>query len=78
MSTYSSARTLGVLIQVEKLEALIHSEIERKAEMERARNCMMMVVAKVVTFVLQAIAIILKISSILRYGIYSHCPIGQL
>ena len=53
-------------VQVEKLDALVHLEIERKAEVERARNCMMKVVARVVTFALQAVAIILKLISVLR------------
>ena len=60
-----------VCVQVEKLDNLIHNEIERKAEVERARNCMMMVVARVVTFALQTIAIILKLISVLRYHFHT-------
>ena len=52
---------------MEKLDALIHNEIERKAEVVRARNSMMMVIARVVTFVLKAVAIILKLTNLLRY-----------
>ena len=51
---------------MEKLESLIHSEIERKAEMEKARNWVMTFVAWAVTFVLHLIAFVLKLSSLLR------------
>ena len=52
--------------QMEKLESLIHREIERKAEMEKARNWVMTFVAWAVTFVLHLIAFVLKLSSLLR------------
>ena len=53
-------------LQVEKLDALVHMEIERKAEVERARNCMMTIMVRVVTFALQAVAFIAKLISVLR------------
>ena len=55
-----------VCLQVEKLDALVHREIERKAEMEKARNWVMTIVAWAVTFVLHLIAFVLKLTSLLR------------
>ena len=51
---------------MEKLDALLHIEIERKAEMEKARNWLMTVVAWAVTIVLHLIAFFLKLSALLR------------
>ena len=52
--------------QMEKLDAMLHIEIERKAEMEKARNWIMTFVAWAVTIVLHFIAFFLKLSSLLR------------
>ena len=54
------------LHQVEKLDALVHREIENKAEVEMARNWVMTIVAWTVTFVLHLIAFVLKLSSLMR------------
>ena len=54
------------LPQVEKLDALVHREIENKAEVEMARNWVMTIVAWTVTFVLHLIAFVLKLSSLMR------------
>jgi hypothetical protein len=51
--------------RMEKLDALLHIEIERKAEMEKARNWLMTVVAWAVTIVLHLIAFFLKLSALL-------------
>ena len=52
--------------QMEKLEFLIHREIERNVEMEKARNWVMTFVAWAVTFVLHLIAFVLKLLSLLK------------